>query len=91
MGSLTAYLIQRLRDTGQLNSTIVVETTDMGHADKHGGSDVPYLLAGGGGAINTGVTTPVGASYHNHALLYTAAQICGVTFDTGREIPGIRV
>ncbi|MEO0437470.1 MAG: DUF1552 domain-containing protein [Pseudomonadota bacterium] len=91
MGSLTAYLIQRLRDTGQLDSTIVLETTDMGHADKHSGSDVPYLLAGGGGAINTGVTTPVGANFNNHDLLYTAAQVCGVTFDTGREIPGVRV
>ncbi|MEM8941927.1 MAG: DUF1552 domain-containing protein [Pseudomonadota bacterium] len=91
LGSLTAYLIQRLRDTGLLASTIVVETTDMGHADKHSGDDVPLLIAGGGGAINTGVTTSVGSGYNNHDVLYTAAQVCGVTFDTGREIPGIRV
>ncbi|MEM1144105.1 MAG: hypothetical protein AAGI88_16120, partial [Pseudomonadota bacterium] len=91
LGSLTAYLIQRLRDTGLLASTIVVETTDMGHADKHSGNDVPLLIAGGGGAINTGVTTSVGSGYNNHDVLYTAAQVCGVTFDTGREIPGIRV
>ena len=90
LGSLTAYLIQRLRDTGQLNSTVVVETTDMGHADKHGGSDVPLLMAGGGGAIRTGVSTAVGSAYNNHDLLHTAARVCGVSFDTGREIPGIR-
>ncbi|MEM1110662.1 MAG: DUF1552 domain-containing protein [Pseudomonadota bacterium] len=91
LGSLTAYLIRRLRETGQLDSTIVVETTDMGHADKHGSSDVPLLIAGGGGAIHTGVASPVGAGYNNHDVLYTAAQVCGVDFDTGREIPGIRV
>ena len=89
LGSLTAYLIQRLRDTGLLNSTVVVETTDMGHADKHSGSDVPYLLAGGGGAFATGVTTQVGSNYHNHDLLYTAAKVCGIEFDTGRELPGV--
>ncbi|MEM1401903.1 MAG: DUF1552 domain-containing protein [Pseudomonadota bacterium] len=89
LGSLTAYLIARLRDRGLLDSTIVLETTDMGHADKHSGNDVPLLIAGGGGAINTGVTTPAGASYNNHDVLFTAAKACGVAFDTGSEIPGV--
>ncbi|MEO1078108.1 MAG: DUF1552 domain-containing protein [Pseudomonadota bacterium] len=89
LGSLTAYLIQRLRDAGLLDSTIVVETTDMGHADKHSGDDVPLLLAGGGGTIRRGVTTEAGAAYDNYDLLYTAAKACGVEFDTGREIPGV--
>ena len=32
LGGLTAYLIERLRDEGLLDSTVVVEATDMGHA-----------------------------------------------------------
>ncbi|MCG8612950.1 MAG: DUF1552 domain-containing protein [Pseudomonadales bacterium] len=90
LGSLSAYLIGRLRDEGILDSTIVVETTDMGHADVHGSSDVPLLIAGGGGAIQRGVTTS-GNGFNQHDLLHTAARACGVTLDFGREIPGVLV
>lgn len=89
MGSLTAYLINKLSSAGILDSTIVVETTDMGHADKHSGSDVPYLIAGGGSRINRGVTTAAGSSYDNYDLLHTSAKACGVELDFGQEIPGV--
>jgi len=89
MGSLTANLIAKLSTAGILDSTIVVETTDMGHADLHGGSDVPYLIAGGGSRINKGVTTAAGASYDNYDLLHTSAKACGVVLDFGQEIPGV--
>jgi hypothetical protein len=89
LGSLSGYLIERLRGAGLLDSTVVVETTDMGHADRHSGQDVPLLIAGGGGTMRRGVATPVGGAYDNYDLLYTAALACGVVFDAGREIPGV--
>lgn len=88
LGSLSAYVIERLRDHGILDSTVVVEVTDMGHADLHSGNDVPMLIAGGGGAFATGVTTP-GSGYSQHDLLHTAAKACGVNLSFGQEVPGV--
>jgi len=89
LGSLTAYFIQRLDEAGILDSTVVVETTDMGHADKHSNADVPLMIAGGGSTIRRGVSSTTDASYHNLDVLHTAAKACGVTLDYGREIPGV--
>ena len=89
LGSLSAYAIQRLGEEGILDSTMVVETTDMGNADTHSGTDVPLMIAGGGGAIQRGVTTASGGSYNQLDMLYTAAQACGVTLNFGQEIPGV--
>ncbi|CAA0100811.1 Uncharacterised protein [Halioglobus japonicus] len=89
LGSLCAYLIQRLSEQGILDSTVVVETTDMGHADVHGNTDVPLMIAGGGSTINRGVTTAAGNSYNNLDLLHTAAKACGVMLSYGQEIPGV--
>ena len=91
LGSLTAYLIGRLRDAGILDSTVVVETTDMGHADKHGNNDVPFMIAGGGSRINRGTTTAVGSSYNQLDVIHTAAKACGVTLNFGSEIPNVLV
>ena len=90
LGSLTAYAIRRLRDEGILDSTVVVETTDMGNADIHGSSDVPMMIAGGGTSMNRGVSTSAGSSYNQLDVLHTAAQACGVTLNFGKEIPGVR-
>lgn len=89
LGSLTAYLIDRLREEGLLDSTVVIETTDMGHADKHGGSDVPLMIAGGGSAIHRGVATSAGSAYNQLDVLYTAAKACGVSLPFGEEIPAV--
>lgn len=91
LGSLTAYLIAKLKDEGILDSTMVVETTDMGHADKHSSADVPFLIAGGGSNVNRGVTTPAGSSYNQLDVLHTAAQACGVSLPYGSTIPGVLV
>ena len=88
LGSLTAYLIERLRDQGILDSTVVVEVTDMGHADLHGANDVPMLIAGGGDAVNRGVST-AGSGYNQRDLLHTAASACGVDLSYGNVIPGV--
>lgn len=89
LGSLSAYLIARLQQEGLLDSTVVIETTDMGHADKHSGNDVPMMIAGGGGAINTGTSTVGGSSYNQLDMLFTAAKSCGVALEFGKEIPGV--
>lgn len=88
LGSLSAYVIERLRDEGLLNSTVVVEVTDMGHADLHSSNDVPMLIAGGGSAINRGVST-AGSGYDQRDMLHTAASACGVALPYGDTIPGI--
>jgi hypothetical protein len=91
LGSLTAYAIRRLWEEGILDNTIVVETTDMGHADLHSGINVPLMIAGGGDTIQRGVTTPAGSSYNQLDALYTAAMACGVTLNFGKQIPGVLV
>jgi hypothetical protein len=88
LGSLTAYLINKLRTEGLLDSTMLVEVTDMGHGDLHGQGDVPMLMAGAAGAINRGVTT-AGSGYSQHDMLHTAALACGATLPYGKEIPGV--
>lgn len=88
LGSLTAYFIDRLRDQGILDTTVVVEVTDMGHADLHSSNDVPMLIAGGGSYVNRGVTTS-GNGYNQRDMLRTAASACGVNLPYGDIIPGV--
>jgi len=88
LGSLSAYVIESLRNQGILDSTIVVEATDMGHADLHGSNDVPMLIAGGGSFVNRGVST-AGSGYNQRDMLHTAASACGVNLPYGRVIPGV--
>ncbi len=91
LGGYTAYLIGKLRDAGILDSTVVLETTDMGHADLHSSQDAPFMLAGGGSRIRRGVTTAAGSSYNHLDLLHTAALACNVNLDYGKEIPGVLI
>ncbi|TQV78830.1 DUF1552 domain-containing protein [Exilibacterium tricleocarpae] len=88
LGSLSAYVIEKLRTEGLLDTTVVVETTDMGHADLHGQNDVPLMIAGGGSAIRRGTST-AGSGYNQRDMLHTAARACGVTLGYGRTIPGV--
>lgn len=88
LGSLTAYVIERLRDHGILDSTVVVEATDMGHADLHSSQDVPMLIAGGGSSINRGTST-AGSGFDQRDMLHTAGRACGVDLPYGRLIPGV--
>ena len=88
LGALTAYVIEQLSAQGILDTTVVVEVTDMGHADLHSSENVPMLIAGGGSTINRGVST-AGSGYNQRDMLHTAASACGVNLPYGRVIPGV--
>lgn len=88
LGSLSTYIIEKLRAEDILDSTVVVEVTDMGHADLHSQDDVPMLIAGGGSAVNRGAST-AGSGYDQRDMLCTAASACGVTLPYGSVIPGV--
>lgn len=77
MSSLCAYVIQALQTRGVLNSTIVCETNEMGNGDTHGSTQVPVLMAGGGGAIRRQVSNAGNASYTPRHMLHTAAAVLG--------------
>lgn len=94
-----AYLIQRLKDTDDpaggklIDSTLVVQVTDMGDGSSHTGEDAAYMFAGGGSAVKKGQI--VTASNH-HRLLDTVAQYMGVqgvipNYDPNGAQPGILV
>jgi hypothetical protein len=78
------YLIQSLANTQDvdgnslLDNTILLTVSDMGDARSHGGDDVPYMLAGGGGgALTTGRFLTLNGVSHN-TILDTVAQAAGV-------------
>jgi hypothetical protein len=76
-----AHLIQRLKDTDDpaggkmIDSTLVVQVTDMGDGGAHTGTDAPFMFAGGGSAVNRGSIVSVA---NHHQLLDTVAQYMGV-------------
>lgn len=45
--SKLARLMQRLHETGSLDSTLIMMASELGHAAGHGVEDVPIVLAGG--------------------------------------------
>lgn len=75
-----AHLIQRLQETdapegGKLiDNTLVLQVTDMGDGDSHTGSDAPFMLAGGGSAVQRGQVLSVD---NHHQLLDTVAEYMG--------------
>ena len=79
-----AHLISRLKeaddpDGGKLiDSTLVVQVTDMGDGNAHSGGDAAYMFAGGGTAVNRGSVVSVGAAGNHHQLLDTVAEYMGV-------------
>lgn len=94
-----AHLIRRLSEEDDpgggkmIDSTLVVQVTDMADGNAHTGSDAPYMMAGGGDAVNRGVIVSVS---NHHQLLDTVAQYLGVygvipAYDSGGPASGILV
>lgn len=94
-----AHLIQRLKEMDDpaggkmIDSTLVVQVTDMGDGGAHTGTDAPFMFAGGGSAVNRGSIISV---TNHHRLLDTVAQYMGVygtigAYDANGPASGILV
>jgi len=77
-----AYLIDGLRTTrdefgnSMLDSTLVVQVTDMGDGNAHTGTNAPMLMAGGGSAIRRGRVVTCG----DHVNIFdTVTEALGMT------------
>jgi len=77
ISEMTVYLIQKLKTEGVLDSTIVMNVTEMGDGDAHSSNDIPLVMSGGGGAIRRGVSNAGGSSYTPLHMLHTAAVALG--------------
>ena len=95
LSGLSAYVIQKLKIDGLLDKTVVVELSDMGHADSHSKRNVPNLIAGGGSSILKGNILAGSAAYNNLHVIHTAAAALGATASpryqryANQVIPGV--
>jgi hypothetical protein len=71
LSSLSANVIQELINKGVINTTIFMETSDMGHGNEHTVTDIPVILAGGGGRINRNVSNAGNSSYNTRNMMAT--------------------
>lgn len=77
---LVARLITRLKQTDDaaggklIDNTLVVQISDMGDGDAHTDTNAPYMLAGGGTAVNRGRLV---AGANHHRLLDTVSHYMG--------------
>ncbi len=85
-----AHLIKRLQEEDDpaggklIDSTLVVQVTDMGDGGAHTATDAAFILAGGGSAVKRGKIFNVP---NHHRLLDTVAQYMGVYGVIGRYDP----
>lgn len=79
LSAQSANVIQQLINRGVINNTIFMEVTDMGDGNAHTSTDVPLMMAGGGGRIQRGVSNAGGASYTPMNMLATAGAVLGAT------------
>lgn len=77
-----AYLISELENTTDefgnslLDSTLIIQSTDMADGDAHSSTDAPVMLAGGGSAINRGQVVNCG----RHTNVFdTASEALGLS------------
>jgi hypothetical protein len=98
MSTLSANVIQQLISKNVINSTIFMEISDMGHGNEHTSTDIPVLLAGGGGRINRGVSNAGNSSYNTRNMMATVGAALNATsnpsvyrFGDVPVIPGVIV
>ena len=75
LSTYSVRLIERLRDAGLIDSTIVLNVTDMGDGNAHGVANAPFVVSGGGNAIRRGVATNTGGNQYD--IIHTIAQVLG--------------
>lgn len=94
MCSLAARTINRAKEEGILDSTVITQVTDMGDARAHNNTNVPLFVAGGGSAVRRGTVTQasgktsadlfqtvsniLGASEHPEARTWSSSPISGI-------------
>lgn len=94
------YLINKLKTTDDgfggkmIDSTLIVQVTDMSDGMSHLGDDAPFFLAGGGSAIKRGQVITMAKGTTHYRLLDTAAEYMGVynsakRYDSAGPISGI--
>ncbi len=80
-----AYMVRALDTAGVLDETIVLWVTEISHPNSHDQSNMPFVLAGGGGAIRTGRYAQYDHLPHND-LLAAIANLFGMgTAKFGKE------
>lgn len=77
-----AYLIGRLKAEGLLESTMVVQVTDMGNGQDHSAANGPFLIASGMPGFKAGAGTAGG----NEAILADAVNGMGLSSSVGGKI-----
>lgn len=83
------YLMNALKNTlddnGQplLDSTLVLQSTDMGDGNSHGSVNAPIMLAGGGSAINRGQVVELGRHTNMFDTATEALGLGGVISNMG--------
>ena len=81
-----AYVINALKnttdDTGEplLNSTLVLQSTDMGDGNSHSSEYAPIMMAGGGSAINSGQVVDLGRHLN---MFDTVTEVLGLGNEIG--------
>lgn len=72
-----AYLIQKLEAANLLDSTLIIQSTDMGDGNAHSSENAPVMMAGGGSALRGGSIVDANGSHMN--VFDTATEILGLT------------
>ncbi len=77
LSSRVAYLIQKLDNANLLDSTLIIQSTDMGDGNAHSSENAPVMMAGGGSALHGGSVVNAKGSHMN--VFDTATEILGLT------------
>jgi hypothetical protein len=97
LSTLSANVISELSSKTVIDSTIFMEISDMGHGDQHTNTDIPVVLAGGGGRIQRNVSNAGNSSYNTRNVMATvgaalnAQQNSVYRFGDVGVIPGVIV
>ncbi len=84
-----AYLIEALKNTTDdmgeplINSTLVLQSTDMGDGNAHGSTDAPIMLAGGGSTIRRGQVVTLDRHTNMFDIATEALGLSGVIENLG--------
>lgn len=76
LSSRMTYLITELDKAGLLDSTLIIQSTDMGDGNAHSSDDAPVMMAGGGSALRGGSIVDAQGSHMN--VFDTAVEMLGL-------------